>query len=168
MPAFTKAPIGQRLAAAFIALFCMLFAAWLSSGVTWATWYIAALAVLVLCVAFVFGHVAFRGMLPGGFLAGGNVFVGGGRSARIAGAYSSAPMWQRTLCAVLAIGGAIAIGAGLTTGGLHSLHHDAASLVLALGGTYQFGHVALRGRLPWPYASGGNTSLYFRNRRGGG
>jgi hypothetical protein len=157
--------MGQRLATAFIALFCILVAVWLLSSTTWATWYMAGIAVVVLCVAFVFGHVAFRGTLPGRFLVGGNAFIGGGR---IAGAYSSTPVWQRILCAVFAIGGGIAVGAELVTGGFHASFPGVGSLALALGGTYLFGHVALRGRLPRPYAGGGNASLHFHNRRGDG
>ncbi|MGH8147635.1 MAG: hypothetical protein ACREPY_15050 [Rhodanobacteraceae bacterium] len=109
--------------------------------------------------------MAFRGKLPGRFLAGGNAFMGGGRNARIAGAYPSAPVWQRVLCAVFAIGGSIAVGAELVAGGLHASYHGVVSLALALGGVYLFGHVAWRGRLPRPYVGGGNTALHFYNHR---
>lgn len=160
-----KAPMGQRFASASIALFCILVTAWLLSSATWATWYIAGIAVVVFCVAVVFGHVALRGSLPGRFKGGGNAFIGSGR---IAGAYSSTPLWQRTLCALFAMGGGLAVGAEFVTGGFHASFRSVVSLALAVGGIYLFGHVALRGRLPRPYAGGGNSSLHFHNRRGGG
>lgn len=167
MATSTKAPLGQRLVAAVIALFCVSVASWLLYNSTSATWYIAVCAVLVLCVACVFGHVSFRGKLPGRFLAGGNAFIGGGASARINGAYVSAPIWQRVICAVLAVGGSIAVVAQLVAGGVHPSHHGFLSAIFALGGVYLFGHVAWRGHLPGRYADGGNTSSLFHNRGSG-
>jgi hypothetical protein len=164
----TTAPIGQRLVAAFIALFCILAAAWLLDGAAGATWYGTGLAVLVLCSAFVLGHVAFRGKLPGRFLAGGNAFIGGVRIAPAARAYGSAPVWQRVFYAAFVLILSIEIVSELVTGGFHASYHSAVSLLSVLGAIYVFGHVALRGCLPTRLAGGGNTSLQFHSRRNDG
>lgn len=160
--------MGQRLVTALIALLCALAVITLIGSAAFVTWYGVALAVVALCGAYVFGHVAVRGYLPGSFRAGGNAFVGSRQNVGLNGIYRSAPIWQRVVCAVLAVGGGVAIVAGLVTGHGAGSHQSVASLVLALGGFYLFGYIALRGHLPKPYVGGGNAAINHHSRRNGG
>lgn len=58
-----------------------------------------------------------------------------------------APMWQRIFCGLLCMGGAVA----LPLNGIHGVYQGwrgVFAIVGAVGGTYLFGCIALRGRLP--------------------
>lgn len=163
-----KAPVGQRVVTALIMLLCLLAAVALLRSAVLATWFGVALTIVALCGAYVFAHVTVLGSLPGHFRAGGNAFIGAGQNVGIKGAYRSAPIWQRTICGVLAVCGGIAIVVGLVTGRNLGSYASVASLVLALGGFYLFGYIALRGHLPSPQLGGGNAALNHHSRRGGG
>lgn len=161
-----KAPIGQRVLTALIALFGVLAVVALVGSPVRATWYGVALALVALCGAYAFGRIAVSGRLPGHFRAGGNAFIGAGQNGEPNHVYRSAPIWQRVICGVLAIGGGVALVAEVLYG--VSSHQSLVSLLFGLGGLYLFGYIAVRGRLPRPYFGGGNAALNHHNGRGGG
>lgn len=160
-----KAPMGQRVVTALIALFCALAVVALLASTVRATWYGAALALVALCGAYAFGRAAVSGRLPGHFRAGGNAFIGARQNADASHVYRSAPIWQRVICGALAVGGGVALVAELVSG--VGSRQSVVSLLFGLAGLYIFGYVAVCGRLPRPYFGGGNAALNHHGRRGG-
>ena len=72
-----------------------------------------------------------------------------------------APIWQRVVCGVLCVGGMLALPFNILHGDYHGWH-GAALILLAVGGVYWFGHIALRGRLPGRVP--GTEYVRFRHR----
>lgn len=74
-----------------------------------------------------------------------------------------APMWQRVVCALLCIGGALAFAFNAVHGAYHGWH-GVFAIVTAAGGIYLFGCIALLGRLPGKLA--GTGFVRFRHAPG--
>lgn len=71
-----------------------------------------------------------------------------------------APLWQRAVCGLLCLGGALALPFNAIHGDYHGWH-GIAQIILGIGGAYLFGHLALRGRLYGKVS--GTEHVHFRH-----